>query len=319
VSEKVHFPFHQSLGTLRAFLEELFEGEIEELAGREAAFPALPSLHMNGGNKGAGGTGAGRKRALGKEEGEGEGAEGGGGALRINGCVVFHVDPRAGRGVLVWEGGPVADMVADAVLALAMEAQVSPTALQMTGTPCCAHRRAGGNEEGQRPVGARAPAEAGTEGGTEGGEQGHVASAGEGAAPPARGMRTMRRLRRVLVSVYGPSAVSWDPAIHQISLVFPGGGHGRVRWEGGRKGIVVTADEAAVEEQLEKVVRRIGGVLDDAAAAAVQVQGVGTERGGGEVKEEGKGEGLEEGQGGEEGREEGREGGEEGPANMDVH
>jgi hypothetical protein len=32
-------------------------------------------------------------------------------------------------------------MVADAALALAMEAQSSPSALRMTSTPCCAHRK----------------------------------------------------------------------------------------------------------------------------------------------------------------------------------
>jgi len=42
---------------------------------------------------------------------------------------------------LEWGASPMSDMVADAVIALAMEAQSSPVTLKMTSTPCCAHRK----------------------------------------------------------------------------------------------------------------------------------------------------------------------------------
>ena len=57
-------------------------------------------------------------------------------------AVRIYVDSRAGKASVEWEAGPVPDMVADAAIALAMEAQTSPMALRMTSTPCCAHRKA---------------------------------------------------------------------------------------------------------------------------------------------------------------------------------
>lgn len=51
------------------------------------------------------------------------------------------MDEKAGRAMMEWQAGPIADMVADAAMALAMEAQCSPVALKMTSTPCCAHRK----------------------------------------------------------------------------------------------------------------------------------------------------------------------------------
>lgn len=391
VSQKVHFPFHQSKETLRAFLEELFEGGIEELVEEEAAFPSLSSLHLSaratatgsgggGGGGGMGVVGGGRRTPVSggiEEEREG-GKKEGVCALRINGVVVFHLDRRGGggRGCLVWDGGPVADMVADAVLALAMEAQVSPMALRMTSVPCCAHRRGGkkgGREldEEKEAAGAGAVAvaeekeevEAEEEGkktetrgrgkgekkkeeeqeeeekeeeetppikpeGEEDGaqkekqqpqhQQGISRSSRSGASTTTNKpkadphTRKLRRLYRILSSVYGTSSLFLDLSILQITLSLPGGSECRVRLEvgleGGKEGgqgrMEITADDGVVLEQVRNVVRRVGGTLNDKVVAAVGVGGggyggSGAGRGEGEMEEEEEGRevGMDEGVG----------------------
>jgi hypothetical protein len=51
------------------------------------------------------------------------------------------IDTETGRGSLEWEATSFNDMIADAAIALAMEAESSPVTLKMSSTPCCAHRK----------------------------------------------------------------------------------------------------------------------------------------------------------------------------------
>ena len=179
----------------------------------------------------------------------------------------------------------MADMVADAALALAMEAQSSPSALRMTSTPCCAHRKlkqraaadAGmGAEAGASAPGAAAAAAQGKEGGMEdidGPQPPPVQSAGGDLAGRAR------LLHRILSSIYGSESAALDVAIFQTTVSLPGGVVGRVRLEHG--GLVdVTSEDANLEMQLRGVVRRVGSVLYAKADPAGAAAGAGTEQGG---------------------------------------
>jgi hypothetical protein len=54
--------------------------------------------------------------------------------------VLLVVEEQTGKAWVEWDAGPVSDMVADAAIALAIEAQTSPMALKLGSRPCCAHR-----------------------------------------------------------------------------------------------------------------------------------------------------------------------------------
>ena len=182
--------------------------------------------------------------------------------------------------------GPVADMVADAALALAMEAQSSPSALRMTSTPCCAHRKLQRQQQEQAAAAAAAKEQGAEEGqGAMDVEQPAAAgAAGAAAAPPPGSLAGKTRLlHRILASIYGSESAALDAAIFQTTVTLPGPVVGRVRLEHG--GLVdVTSEDANLEMQLRGVVRRVGHVLYARADTTVAGEREGE---GGEQEEEG--------------------------------
>lgn len=178
-------------------------------------------------------------------------------------------------------------MVADAALALAMEAQSSPSALRLTSTPCCAHRKlqqraAADTGAGVGASAAAATATQGKEGGIEdvdGPQPPLPESAGGDLAAKAR------LLHRILSSIYGSESAALDVAIFQTTVSLPGGVVGRVRLEHG--GLVdVTSEDPSLEMQLRGVVRRVGSVLFAKADPTGAIAGVGAQQG---EEEEGMG------------------------------
>jgi hypothetical protein len=106
VSSKLHVPFSGQVSTFRLFVNEMFKGVTEEIAG--PGFDGAPCVKFG---------------------------------LHEN-QVTITTGKTRGVAIVEWKASPVGDIMADSVIALIMHAQSSAASIRLTSKPCFHKRNA---------------------------------------------------------------------------------------------------------------------------------------------------------------------------------
>ncbi len=118
IRQRQHIPFHNNFNLLTYFLRQVFDSV-------EAVEPSSEKAGADGGATGAAETAAAKAKAKAASQ-----------AVLVEGCVTIRHKP-PDRVLAEWAASPTGDMIADACVAIVMQAASGPASVRLTSKVCC--------------------------------------------------------------------------------------------------------------------------------------------------------------------------------------